>query len=144
MAALGISLVALVASIGAVIYTRMAGLAQRELTRIERDRRADEVRQKSEAQLIARFENTGEDRQFVIENIGMARAEHLTVTVSAADDEKRVEPRIIGEFPPSLGAGGRFTLPAVASWQGARRCDVTFSWSDGTGPRTEIVEVSVS
>ena len=138
VSAQAVSVIALVVSIGAVIYTR-------DLTRIERARRADEVRRKGEAQLIARFENTGEDRQFVIENIGMARAEHLTVTVSpAGGDQQRDPPLIIGEFPPSLGAGGRFTLPAVASWQSARRCDVTFSWSDGTGPRTEIVEVSVS
>lgn len=143
VAALVLSIVAIVVSIGAVVYTRMAGLAQRELTRIEGERRAEELRQRGEADLSVTTERVDKNVRLVVTKRGLATARELTVETAGADPDGKPAPTMNTAFPSSLEPDSRASTSLSTTFGTAILVAVTVGWRDDHGRHSKVVELGL-
>ncbi len=147
VAAIVTSVLALLVAIGSAAYTRKAALAQTRLTKIEEDRRDDELRQQAEADLRVSTERRpgSPDRLLTIANRGKATATDLVVDLAPAAGEAGRLPLTLGQFPPQLEPGEQASVTIHLTMGGlASSLAVTVHWKDPRGPQSKVVTVSMS
>lgn len=146
VAAIVISILALLVAIGSAAYTRQAALAQARLTKIEEDRRDDELRQHAEADLRVSTEHRPgkPDPLLIVANKGQATATDLVVDLAPAAGETGRLPRTLGQFPSQLEPGEQASVTIHLTMGGlGSSLAVTVRWKDPRGPQSKDVSVSL-
>jgi hypothetical protein len=138
-AALAVSAVALVVAAVAywrqVTWARVAADAQERLAQLEGERRDDELRQREQARMHARFEREGNRLYFIVENHSeQATAHDVNATLAAAAGLLGVVPRLLEmPFPTTIGPKSEIRVPAERRAGTVSNCNVTVTWWDDVG-----------
>jgi hypothetical protein len=119
---------------------------QKRVTRIEQERRTEELDARLRADVMALFE-VRQDRgnlDFVLWNRGPAVAREVSFNM---------KPVGVGDLPilrggpplpiPALDVEQRFEFPAMTGLQFARAVDVELQWLDGAGSQTKALRLSL-
>jgi hypothetical protein len=129
-------------------FFRQFGL-QRRMTEIEEARRQEEVTASMRADLTARFEVyvTSSGRKgyhLLLVNRGPARAEKVSFELLEPDEGETPSMFMEGhEFPIAMVPGQEYPIMAAVVMGTAAAVDAVLRWTDGTGPREEILTLTV-
>jgi hypothetical protein len=132
---------------------------QRRVTRIEQQRREEEIRTQKRADLTARFDSKPTptprlrvpDYRLVLHNLGPAAARDVRFKIVALSDDP---PPTLADGRASdfadaqpialMDPGGEFPLQVLVLAGTARIVDVALHWTDEEGPKEKVLPLSLS
>ena len=148
IAALVIAVLSLVVAGIALVYSRRATVANEALAKIERERRADEVRERDAATAAARradvrlrVQGGGSDLELLVENRGRSEATDVTLeSIASIGPGDAFE--LLGSLGPFVIPGGdHHRIPISLDYGTAGGTEYRITWNDADGPHAERQQI---